>query len=67
MKNIDPLVQMSELCKITGLSRSTVYRMIDDGRICAPAKIGDGPKSRVVWRESVVREFLDKLMPSADV
>lgn len=65
---MDGLISIAEFVKLTGLSRSSVYRMIDDGRIPKPAKIGDdgSKQARRVWRKSVVSSYLDSIMPSAD-
>lgn len=65
---IDGLIGMPELCNLLGVGRTTIYRMIDDGRLPQPAKMGgdDNKKARVVWRESVINKVLDDIMPSAD-
>jgi excisionase family DNA binding protein len=64
-KLMDRLVSMNEVCEILGVGRSTVYRMIDAGRLPEPASLGDKKKSRKVWRESVITKTLDDIMPSA--
>lgn len=65
MSEVDGLIGMPEACKIFGVGRSSLYRMIEDGRIPTPAKLGEGSKSRVVWRRSVLMAALDEIMPSA--
>lgn len=51
------VLRMSEVLKSTKMSRATLYRRIDEGKFPKPVKNG-----RIsVWRESVVKEFIDSL------
>ena len=49
------LVPLRVLCAVTGLSRSTVYRMVAAGAFPKPVKISKG---RVAWREREVLAWL---------
>jgi prophage regulatory protein len=49
------LVSLSVVCKATGLSRSTIYRLVADGDFPKPVKPSKG---RVAWREREVLAWL---------
>ena len=49
------LVPLRLLCDVTGLSRSTVYRMVAAGAFPRSVKIS---KARVAWREREVLAWL---------
>ena len=49
------LVPLRVVCFVTGLSRSTIYRMIGAGTFPRPVKIS---KARIAWRESEVLAWL---------
>ncbi len=48
------LLRLPEVLRMTGLSRSTLYRLIGEGRFPAPVRIG--PRA-VAWRERDVLEW----------
>ena len=52
-----PLMRLSTVLRITGLSRSTIYRMIAEGTFPAPVKIG---KRAVAWRPDGVLQWVDE-------
>lgn len=43
---------------ITGLSKSTLYKLIDEGRFPRPVKIG---ARAVAWRNSDISEWINSL------
>ena len=49
------LVPLRVVCAVTGLSRSTIYRMVGAGTFPRPVKIS---KARVAWRECEVLAWL---------
>ena len=49
------LMRLPEVLKLTGLSRSTLYRKIKAGQFPAPVSLG--PRS-VAWRESEVLDWI---------
>ena len=49
------LVPLRTVCAVTGLTRSTIYRMVATGAFPGPVKIS---KARVAWRERDVRAWL---------
>jgi prophage regulatory protein len=55
------LLRLSTVLLITGLARSTIYRMIAEHRFPAPVKIG---KRAVAWRPEDLRQWSEGL-PSA--
>lgn len=55
---LDRIVRLPELREITGLSRSSIYRMIDKGEF--PRALILGPNSRG-WRASAIAAWMDSL------
>jgi prophage regulatory protein len=53
---IDSLVRLKEFLRLTGLGRSTVYKMISQGLIERPLRIS---QRTVGWRSSSVQAFID--------
>lgn len=51
------LVRLRDALKLTGLSRSTLYRMIQAGELARPFKLG---RRAIAWRLSTFQAFLDK-------
>jgi prophage regulatory protein len=52
------LLRLKTVLLITGLARSTIYRMIAEHRFPAPVKIG---KRAVAWRQEDVRQWRESL------
>ena len=52
------LLRLSDVTQITGLSRATVYRLIEKDRFPRPRRIGD---RAVAWVNSEVKEWADGL------
>ncbi len=52
------LLRLSDVTQITGLSRATVYRLIEKDRFPRPRRIGD---RAVAWVDSEVEEWADGL------
>jgi prophage regulatory protein len=55
---IDPLLKLAAVVKATGLSRSTIYRMMNERRFPRPVQLG--PNS-VRWRESHISKWIENL------
>ena len=51
------IIGINDIADITGLSRSTIYRRIEDGTFPAPIKIG----RRSFWKRSRFLSLLDRL------
>ncbi len=57
--DLDPVIRLKAFLRLTGLGRSTVYKMIANGTIERPFKVS----ARVIgWRASTVKSFLDLRM-----
>lgn len=52
------LLKISEVCKITGLARSTIYLQIQNEQFPKPVKIG---KRSVAWRGSDLSTWMSNL------
>lgn len=53
----DPLWRMNEVCHQVGLSRSTIYRLIDDGDFPKPIPLG---KKSVGFLSSEIAEWKEQ-------
>jgi predicted DNA-binding transcriptional regulator AlpA len=58
MQDYDSLIRMADVRKIIPLSRTTIYRRVQEGKFPAPLK--DGRCS--LWEESKVRAYADRLL-----
>lgn len=54
------LITMAEVCRLTGLSRPTVYRRCDAGDMPRPVRIGRS----VRWRRADIIAWIDAGCPS---
>lgn len=57
----ETILRRPEVEKRCGLSRSTIYQLMTDGRFPRPVRLG---KRAVGWRESDIAEWLDGLSTS---
>ena len=58
----DRLLKLPYVLALTGLSRSTMYRMLKDGDFPRPVQLG---KRAVAWRESDVIAWIDGRPPTS--
>ena len=61
----DRLIRLPEVCRLTGLSKSTIYRLIGQGRFPNSVNCSD---RGVAWRELEVRDWIrarDRMAPGA--
>ena len=61
MNSQEKLITYKQVVDITGLSRSTIYEWIRDGKFPNPVKLGAGPKSLVKFKLSEVMAFIESL------
>ena len=54
--NIDRLVRLKEFLRLTGLGRSTVYKLISQGLLERPVRIS---ARTIGWHSSTVRAFIE--------
>jgi len=59
----DRLLRLPEVLRLTGLSRSTLYRKIKAGEFPRPVKLG---KRAVGWRESEVIAWINGRPPASE-
>jgi len=55
------LITYNEVSQICGLSRSTIYEWVQQGKFPAPLKLGAGTKSPVKFKLSEVMAFIESL------
>ena len=53
---IDRLLRRRQVEKVTGLSRSSIYRLMQDGAFPRPVKVGS---AAVRWRASDITAWLE--------
>ncbi|UWQ07920.1 helix-turn-helix transcriptional regulator [Aliiroseovarius crassostreae] len=56
------LLRRPEVEALTGLSRTSIYRMMDEGEFPRPVRVG---KRAVAWREADLTEWLSGLTTTA--
>ncbi len=54
----DRLIRRAEVLHLTGMTKSTMYRYIADGRFPRPVALGE---HAVAWRMSDLQEWMDAL------
>lgn len=57
------LLRRHQVEGLTGLSRSTIYRLANQGDFPRPVRLG---QRSVAWRESEVRAWIDTRQPAND-
>ena len=57
----DRLIKLPEVLRLTGLSRSTLYRKLKEGDFPRPVQLG---KRAVAWRESEVIAWINGRPPA---
>lgn len=55
-KPIDPIHRIQGVKIFTGLSRSTIYRLIQEGQFPAPIKLGERASG---WRQSSLEAWIE--------
>lgn len=58
----DYMIKIADVCKLTGLSRSTIYRLISKKEFPAPYKLSQASS---VWPKSSIVEFISMKAPRA--
>ena len=55
---VSPILRRPDVEAVTGLSRSTIYKWMNEGSFPKPVKLG--PRA-VGWREADINDWLNKL------
>jgi len=63
---VDPILTLEDVCRLTSLSRTSVYRHVGEGSFPKPKKIGAGKRGRIGWPASEVRAWADS-RPRAEI
>ena len=56
LRMVSPILRRPDVEAVTGLSRSTIYKWIDEGSFPKPVKLG--PRA-VGWREADINDWLE--------
>ena len=56
---MDRILRTPEVVKITGLSKTTIWRRVKSGDFPAPVRLGSLATRSVGWRESHIKQWLD--------
>ena len=56
---MDRILRIPEVVKITGLSRTTIWRRVKSDDFPAPVRLGSLATRSVGWRESQINDWLD--------
>ena len=61
MKSRSKLLRIGEVSEWLNISRSTIYKWVNDGEFPEPVVLGqdDGKRSATRWREEEVQEWLE--------
>ena len=61
MKSRSKLLRIGEVSEWLNISRSTIYKWVNDGEFPEPVVLGqdDGKRSAPRWREEEVQEWLE--------
>lgn len=55
------LISIKEMMELTGKARVTVWKMVQDGRLPQPVKVGTGERKRTLgWKLSDWNRFCDE-------
>ena len=60
---IPEVIRRSKLEERLGLSRSSIYKMMADGRFPRPIKLG---RRSVGWRTAEIERWLDEMQETSD-
>ena len=55
------LITYKEVTEISGLARSTIYSLVQEGIFPPPLKLGTGPRSRVKFKLTEVMAYINSL------
>ena len=58
---MDRILRLAEVLEITGLSRSSLYRAIREGRFIPPVELGKNSRG---WRASEIQAWIASLRPA---
>jgi prophage regulatory protein len=62
-EQLDRVLRLPEVERVTGLKRSTIYRDIQAGRFPPPVKLG---KQASGWKASAIAAWIAALAPSGE-
>lgn len=57
MQHLDPIHRLPSVKTLTGLSRSSIYRLIADGKFPKPIKLGERASG---WQASTIHKWIEE-------
>lgn len=68
MTSRSKLLKISEVSEWLGISRSTIYKWINEGRFPEPIKFGERDRARVAarWEEKAIAQWLEERRRETD-
>lgn len=60
-QSVDRLVPLSEVMRLLGLGRTSVYSLVATGKLSKPVR---AVSRKAAWPESEIREYIDSLKRS---
>ena len=57
-RDTERMLNLFEVCDMAGVSKSTIYRMVEAGTFPAPVHVG--PRASR-WRQSAINQWLESL------
>jgi predicted DNA-binding transcriptional regulator AlpA len=67
MESSDRLVPLQEVMHMLGLGRTTIYKLVELSKLPKPIKTGGGKSAKILWPESEINAFIEKLKKERDM
>ena len=66
-EGFDPLMRFTAVCAATALSRTTIYKLVREGKFPMPLHLGQrGQGFEMAWPESEIRAWIDSRKAERD-
>ena len=59
------ILRQADVIRLTGLSRTTIWRRVRDGSFPPPIRLGPPNTRAKGWRQSDLQDWFDSLQPAA--
>ncbi len=55
---MEKLIRLKDLLPIIGLKRTSVYKLVAQGKFPRPVRLSDGPRGPVAWKLSDIEAWI---------